>query len=358
MASCLPALVQSIPTDRSALVVKRYTRDRQKEWDEFIGRARNGTFLFNRGYMEYHADRFLDHSLMIFQGGQLAAVLPANLDGSDVLASHDGLTYGGLVVPSTITLTQTMACFHAVLRELHGAGVELFRYKYFPLYYSQGSEDDLSYSLFLLGARLYRRDCSLAVPCANRLPFQKRRLRQAKKALRARFVIRQDLDFCAFWEHVLIPRLASRYGVRPVHTLAEITLLAARFGQNIKQFSVYDGAEILAGMTIYETRSVAHAQYIAATDRGRKLGALDLLVDWLLNNRYQDKKYFDFGASNEPQRHALNHGLLEWKEGFGARSFALDQYEIQTANYVQLEPPMIAASPVPSKATFANSTAA
>jgi len=99
-------------------------------------------------------------------------------------------------------------------------------------------------------------------------------------------------------------------------------------------------------MTIYETPTVAHAQYIASTERGRKLGALDLLVNWLINQHYHKKLFFDFGCSNEQEGRALNHGLLEWKEGFGARACALDFYEVPTANFSRLEP--ILAVPQPA----------
>ena len=339
MAHCSPVSDRLFPTalESQSLSLRRYCPALKAEWDAFIGGARNATFLFQRDYMDYHAERFLDHSLMLYEEGRLAAVLPANMDAEGVLASHDGLTYGGLVVAPTITLRQTITCFQRVLMELHAAGVATLRYKRFPAYYSSGPEDDLGYCLFLLDARLYRRDCTLAVPLDYRLPVQKRRARQAKKAVQAGLAIREDAEFSDFWQKVLTPRLAERYGVRPVHSLAEMQLLASRFPKNIKQFSVFDGDEVLAGITIYETPDVAHAQYIASTERGRNLGALDFLVGWLLNERYDRKRHFDFGGSNEQQGRALNHGLVEWKEGFGARSFALDYYQISTANYGQLE---------------------
>lgn len=338
MVQCSPVSARSISSrDIHALAVRRYSPALQPNWDAFVSSARNATFLFSRQYMDYHADRFLDHSLMLYDEENLVALLPANIDADGVLASHDGLTYGGLVVAPTITLRQTIACFRSLLMEVHRAGVPTLRYKGFPMYYSHTPGDDVAYCLFLLDARLYRRDCTLAVPLARRLPVQKRRVRQARKAAQARLAIRENAGFCDFWEQVLVPRLAERYRVRPVHTLSEIKLLASRFPQNIKQFSVYDGGEVVAGITIYETPEVAHAQYIASTERGRGLGALDFLVNWLLNERYSDKRYFDFGGSNEQQGRALNHGLVEWKEGFGARSFALDYYEIPTENYLQLD---------------------
>ena len=57
-----------------------------------------------------------------------------------------------------------------------------------------------------------------------------------------------------------------------------------------------------------------------------------------LIEQYHDKRYFDFGISNEQEGRVVNHGLLGWKEGFGARCFAHDFYEIATGNYPKLEP--------------------
>jgi len=325
-------------TNPSLLEVQRYSPRLKGVWDEFVRKGKNSTFLFRRDYMDYHADSFNDHSLVLYQGSNVAGVLPANLDAHGTLISHQGLTYGGLVLSPETTLSQVIACFHAVLLYLRENQIVTLRYKRIPSYYSLAPTDDVAYCLFLLDARLSCRECSLVVPLGDRLPFQKRRKRQVKKAIRANLSLRQETDFRPFWDRVLIPRLRSRYQVNPVHTLGEITLLAGRFPDNIKQFSAYDGEDIVAGMTVYETPMVAHAQYIAATEKGRKTGALDRLVAWLLNEHYTDKQVFDFGASNEEHGRALNHGLLEWKEGFGARCCSLDCYEIPSVNYTKLEP--------------------
>jgi len=331
-------LLPARPGQTQSFVVRRYSPGLRTQWDAFIKKSKNGTFLFQRGYMDYHSDRFLDYSLMIYRGSKLAAVIPANLEAPAAVLSHGGLTYGGLVTPPEATLSQVIACFHAVLSYLADHAIFTLGYKRIPSYYSQRPTDDVAYALFLLDARLHRRECSLVIPLADRLPFQKRRKRQVRKAGRANLSLRQETDFRPFWERVLIPRLLSRYQVKPVHNAAEISLLASQFPQSIKQFSAYDGEEIVAGITIYETETVAHAQYIAATEKGRQTGALDCLVAWLLNERYGEKDFFDFGGSNEQQGRALNHGLLEWKEGFGARCRSLDFYEIPTANFAKLEP--------------------
>ena len=47
------------------LKVRRYNTADATEWDEFVGKAKNATFLLKRGYMDYHSDRFTDCSLMV-----------------------------------------------------------------------------------------------------------------------------------------------------------------------------------------------------------------------------------------------------------------------------------------------------
>jgi RimJ/RimL family protein N-acetyltransferase len=324
-------------TDATTLSVERYTSDCKAKWDLFLNTAKNATFLFRRDYMDYHRDRFADHSLMVFRGDQLIALLPANRATDGTLVSHEGLTYGGLVVSRAATLHEVLACFQVCLRHLHEQRIPRLWYKRIPGFYNTLPDDEVAYALFLLEARLYRRDCAVVISQADRLPFQARRQRQIKKAGRGNVRIAPETNFAAFWERVLVPRLAARHGVRPVHTVEEITLLASRFPDNIKQFSAYCGDDIVAGTTIYETPGVAHAQYIAATDQGQKIGALDYLFGWLIDECYRSKQYIDLGICNENEGRVLNQGLQEWKEGFGGRCYAHDFYELATANYAKLE---------------------
>lgn len=320
-----------------AYAVERYSPQRKAMWDAFLSTAKNATFLFRRDYMDYHSDRFADHSLMVFRGNRLAAIMPANLGAGNRIISHEGLTYGGLAVPRDSTLSEVLASFHALLRYLHQAGIHLLLYKGCPRFYNTLPDDEVAYALFILEAQLSRRDCALVVNLGERLPLSKRRKREINKANRAEVRLVRETSFAPFWERVLVPRLASRYGVKPVHSLDEITLLASRFPEHIKQYAAYYGDEIVAGATIYETAQVAHAQYIAVSDRGQEIGAIDSLFAWLLDECYKSKLFFSFGICNENQGRSLNHGLLDWKEGFGGRSCAHDFYELDTGSYLKLE---------------------
>jgi len=325
------------PESSNVLRVERYTPVRKLEWDRLVATGKNATFLFQRDYMDYHQERFMDYSLLIFERDKVVGLIPGNLSTDGTLISHEGLTYGGLVVPRDARLKDVVKCFHAVLRYLNEQGISKWIYKRLPGFYNTLPDDDVPYALFLMDARLFRRDCATTICELDRLPLNRNRKVQIKKARAAGVQVVEEKNFQPFWDRVLIPQLAARYGARPVHTLDEIALLSSRFPQHIKQFSVYTGDEILGGTTIYETRTVAHAQYSAVTEKGRQTGAQAYLFNWLID-KYKDKHFFDFGTSNENEGRAINYGLLIWKEGFGARCFTHDFYEISTANYTRLDP--------------------
>ena len=76
-----------------------YDSNQNLVWDNFVENCKNATFLFKRDFMDYHKSRFDDFSLMIYNDSNLIALVPANIDGTDVY-SHQGLTYGGILIQS------------------------------------------------------------------------------------------------------------------------------------------------------------------------------------------------------------------------------------------------------------------
>jgi len=320
----------------SGFRVCRYDPSLRSEWDRFLSTAKNTTFMFRRDYMDYHAERFEDHSLIIWRGTQVMGLLPANLRADGVLVSHQGLTYGGFVLRREITLGSVLDVVRASLHFLHQRAVPRLIYKRLPRFYNTLPDDDVDYALFLMDSKLIRRDCSLAICRSDRLPVSRGKKSKINKGKRAGVIVKRDDGFQPFWTKVLTPRLLQRFGVAPVHTIEEITGLADRLPEHIKQYSAYLGDEIVAGVTVYETPTVAHMQYIAVTDKGEEVCALEYLFHCLIEEVYPAKVYFDFGICNERDGRELNRGLLQFKEGFGARTFSHDFYEIETANVTRL----------------------
>jgi hypothetical protein len=276
--------------------------------------------------MQYHAERFADHSLVVTAAdGPIVALLPADRR-DDVVRSHGGLTYGGFVVDAEMTLPLMGAVCDAVAGALRADGVSRVVYKTVPRIYHAMPADEDVYWLFRAGARLFRRDVLTVLEYERRAPLQERRARTLRKAERSGVTARPSDDYEAFWA-ILATNLQERYGVAPVHALGEIRQLAAAFPDAMRLTGAYVGERLVAGALAYVSRDVCHVQYNAADAEGKRVGALDVALAQLMDAHAGRVRYFDFGASTEDGGRTLNVGLVAYKEGFGARTVVHDMYE-------------------------------
>lgn len=298
-------------------------------WNQMVATARNGSFLFDRGYMDYHADRFVDASLIVSRRGAPFALLPANREG-DAIISHGGLTYGGFIFDQRMTVTSMLSMFDQTAAYLRNGGVRRWVYKPSPAFYHRAPAQEDLYALFRRDARLWRRDVISIIDMQDlaAAPRQERRRRGVRKAEKAGVTFGRSDDWAGFWR-ILTNRLQERHGRQPVHALDEIRLLARRFPDRIQLYAAWSPqGDMLAGVVCYDVGSAVHAQYIAASDHGRAVGAQDLLFCRLLDSLATTRRWFSFGISNEDDGRRLNSGLAEYKESFGARTAVQDFYEI------------------------------
>ncbi|EGW48395.1 hypothetical protein HMPREF0666_00440 [Prevotella sp. C561] len=316
--------------------VKQYTQKQAQEWNDFIEQSRQETFLFNRSYMDYHADRFQDASLMIYRKEQLYALLPANRLG-DTLYSHQGLTYGGLITKKQATTAEICEVFIRINEYLYHSGVQRVIYKPTPwIYHCYPAEEDLYALTYICHAQLTSRDISSTIPLDSLMTFGKDRRRGVRKATRAGVTVRESKDLATFWD-ILDKNLTNKYATHPVHSLEELTLLHSRFPNSIRLFMAFNDKGIAIGGTIiYEMPQVVHTQYISASPEGKRLGAIDLLFDYILNDVYANRKgFFDFGKSTEEEGKILNTTLIFQKEGFGGRGVCYDCYTWETRSVIE-----------------------
>ena len=316
--------------------VKPYTQKQAQEWNDFIEQSRQGTFLFNRSYMDYHADRFQDASLMIYRKEQLYALLPANRLG-DTLYSHQGLTYGGLITKKQATTAEICEVFIRINEYLYHSGVQRVIYKPTPwIYHCYPAEEDLYALTYICHAQLTVRDISSTIPLDSLMTFGKDRRRGVRKATRAGVTVQESKDLATFWD-ILDKNLTNKYATHPVHSLEELTLLHSRFPNSIRLFMAYNDKGIAIGGTIiYEMPQVVHTQYISASPEGKRLGAIDLIFDYILNDVYANRKgFFDFGKSTEEEGKILNTTLIFQKEGFGGRGVCYDCYTWETRSVIE-----------------------
>lgn len=319
-------------TELASFSVKKYHSENQNHWDNFVRNSKNGTFLHLRGFMDYHSDRFEDYSLMVYEKNKLIAVLPANRVG-DKLFSHQGLTYGDLILSKKIKFYKVLEAFKSILSHLEENGFQQLEIKRIPQIYEQYPAEELDYLLFIVKAENTRTDLSATIFQKKALKIQSNRLEGVKKAQKNGLEIKKTTEFERFWNKILIPNLEKKYKSKPVHSLKEIELLARKFPKNIHQFNVCLKDKIVGGCTVFETKTTAHIQYISSDSDRQQLGTLDFLFEHLIWKEFADKTYFDFGTSNENQGKNLNRGLLYWKECFGARAIAYSTYQIKVKNH-------------------------
>ncbi len=310
-----------------------YNQNMASEWDSFVRKSKNGTFLFCRGFMDYHSNRFVDASLVFMdKKNRISGLLPANVK-DNAIYSHGGLTYGGFVLDDKSV--------QASVNEMFALAVDYYKdnyhaekliYKPVPhIYHQLPAEEDL-YVLFRTGAELVQRSVSSSL-----YPFKHPKQRQSRrggvvKALKNGVVIEEisDADSGELKEFhdMLVCVLKERHKTNPVHSYEEMRLLMKNFPKEIMLYVAKSQGEIVAGSWMFVTPIVVHTQYIATSDNGKKLGAGDLLIDWLISTRFRDCAFFDFGISTENGGNVLNKGLIFEKEGFGARSVCYDVYSL------------------------------
>lgn len=306
------------------LAVRPYLPADAAAWDDLVARSRNGNLLHRRGYMDYHAERFTDASLVVEKAGALVGVFPASAHG-DGIVSHGGLTYAGLITTPAVRAGATLDLLAAIGAHYRERATPRILYKAMPRVFQAGHADEDLYALHRLGARLSRRDLSSAIALREPFAFSQGRRHAIGKARKAGIVVAPGDDLAGF--HALLEEVLRRHDASPTHRLDELQLLRARFPEAIVLHEARRDGALLAGVLVYDFGRVVHTQYMAASAQGRSLDALSLLLDRLIREVYADRMHFSFGVSTEQGGRVLNTGLVAQKESFGARAVVHDFYE-------------------------------
>jgi len=328
------------PQALNSISVLKYQSKDATLWNDFIGKAVNATFLFHRDFMEYHAERFEDYSLLVYQDTKLVAVLPVHLQGNE-LFSHLGLTYGGLVWKRGLKLASILRIFKEVLKYLELNDIHFLTLKMLPEIYPVFPSQDLWYVLFVAEATLIKRDALAVVDLTKKLNLSKDRKEGVKRAEGFNLIFKQEQTVNIFWEQLLIPNLGTKHHTKPVHSAEEMQRLMDTFPENIKLFTAYEGDEMIAGTVLFITQKVVHSQYIASHERKNETGVLDGLHIYLITEVFSKHHWFDFGISNEQGGKKLNEGLSYWKQSFGACTVIQDVYKVKTSNHILLNQTLI-----------------
>lgn len=315
------------------MIIKRYEESDKNIWNTFNKTAKNSLFMFDRNYMDYHKDRFLDHSLLFYQDEELIAILPMT-EAEGVLTSHGGLTYGGFITNTKMKQHIMDECVEQLVQYARENGFRELNYKVIPhIYHTQPAEED-RYALFINDAKLAKVEASTVVNLEAPLKMPKGRKAQISRAKREGCVIEERTDHDSFAQFIALENqvLSEHHNTKAVHTAGEINLLHDNFPGNIHLYAAIKENAMIAGTIVFEYGQVVHTQYMAANEEARQIGALDLTINTVIEKYKASKKWLDFGISTENGGMILNQGLISQKEGFGGRTNVYEMWKIPTSN--------------------------
>jgi hypothetical protein len=308
----------------SSLRVERYASKHKAEWDRFVSESQGSCFIFQRTFMDYHSEQYEDWSLMIRNGDELLGLIPAHRRGR-IFISHHGLTFGGWIYHRGLDQRGFERIASVTLDHLRKEGFEKMEIRQQPAFHSTQSWDCQG-SLARLGFEIAASKpvYGLALPQTLKDRGKRWGVRKAEKA--GLQVVMEPL-FERFWQELLEPYHLQKIGRPPVHSLSEIQYLADRHPSRISQWLVFLEDELLAGMTLFQFDGITKVQYLASSEWGRKLRAVDLMMQRLIQTC--ENSWLDLGGVTSPLSGEEKTSLSKWKESWGAQRFSFPTWEIR-----------------------------
>lgn len=308
--------------------VYRYEDTSEKDWNDFCLSAKNSIFLFQRKFMEYHKDRFVDASLIVKKDSKIIALFPCSINGKKVV-SHGGLTYGGIIVGKDMRTSLFLEIFELILSYYKHLDFTALVIKPLPAIFTNLASAEQEYALFLANAKLVKRDVSTVIKFCDRGKLSKGRKWIINKAKKNDIQIIESDDFERFIEFQ--NSALEKHEAASVHQSHELKYLHDNYPNNIKLIMAKNSLdELLAASLIFIFDNVVHTQYLATSSKGKEIGALDLLIENQIQfYKEQTQTYFSFGISTTNDGRFLNKGLCQQKESFGGSTIVVDTYEVE-----------------------------
>lgn len=313
--------------------VENYNGDLREKWDKFVNcESANGTFLQTRQFLEYHGDRFMDHSLIVYKGNNtIAAVVPACvvLDVEDkIFSAHMGSTFGGIVLDRQCNNIEDVEAVINCLEDYFAAeGYREIQLKYTSEIFAKDNCNLLDYFMFQKGYSEYKElSCYIDFTQYNDdiiTNFSSGRRRDYKYSLKSDLVFQKignDTEVERFY-HILCENL-QKFDAVPVHSLSELLDFKNNRLPEITEFyGVYHGDEMIAGSMVFNFHNtVFHTQYLAAKQDYLKMYPMNFLdTNLICEAKNRGFRYFSFGTSTEEHGKVLNKHLAQFKEGFGTQ---------------------------------------
>ncbi|HAD82372.1 MAG: hypothetical protein A2509_08330 [Candidatus Edwardsbacteria bacterium RIFOXYD12_FULL_50_11] len=320
------------------LQIKVYKSNLRTQWEEFVATANNGTVFHRQQFLDYHPQgRFDNHHLMLYDGARLAAVMPALIkdeQGSKTVISYGGASYGGLVVAAGSGIAEINRMAEAATEYWSRQGAKRILITQPPLIYMQQPNQYIDFSLSKLGYSYLKREITAVILLefpgeeAIASSFKPETRTALRKSYRSGVTVRVREDIDEFY-HILEKNLSARHNVKPTHTLAELKRLKKLLPKNMLQFTSYLGKTPVAGMTVFICNPrVLLAFYISHDQDYQEHRPVNSVYHQVIKWGWESGfKYLDLGTFTLNMQ--PNWGLGRFKEGFGARGYLRETFELR-----------------------------
>ncbi len=314
--------------------VTRYEKKFLNEWEDFVAFSNNGTIFHTRKFLSYHSpDRFKDSSLLFLDQGKVVALLTASLsdeDGSSVLVSHRGASFGGFVHKDNLSLKQAFELTESLIEHCRKNWIDKIIITHSPFVYQNTYNNYIDFAFMRTGFKYLKREVSSIVALNVKEKevfalFKPEARTAARKAGKAGVIIRESDDFEDYYR-ILKNNLALRHNVKPAHSLPELLRLHKLFPEKVYLVGAYLKDRLIAGVVNFEcNEKVVLVFYISHDPDYQNYRAVNLLFYEIMKRGISKGfSYLDFGlftVNMEP-----NWGLGRFKENFGARGILRDTF--------------------------------
>lgn len=320
-----------------------YSEEREtSRIDRFImDSSTNGEFINTVKYLSYHPPgRFSEDSIYVedVDSGMIKCVLmsASAKDDADVIVSHPGTTFAGLIFNSKDSVGEMAKVVDLVEAHYKSNYKKIVLRTSHPCYSDQPNQK-IDYMLLRKG---YKFGFTALV---NIIDLSKintedeifglyncRKRNQVRKSINGnRFSFTQKENIPReIWMNMAL-NLDRKFDARPTHAYSEINELQHMFNEKIVPYATYKANGDYGAFSLaYKFKNVFHTQYLDMNyDLSRENPNYFLLHHLIIEAIREGYRYFSLGGSTEKRGEYLNEGLFRFKSGFGGGSILLPQYE-------------------------------
>jgi hypothetical protein len=310
--------------------IRLYTNEDYNLWQSFLKSNKSYSFQFSRTFLDV-SKKGVDSSLIIENQSKPVGLFPniyINSNRTETI-SHAGSSYGGILTKSGTSTSTLLSYYQAIASYAKEAtSIKTMGFRIPPDCVRRNIEHDIHWVMWKLGARVESCYLHTTVNLNNKIEMDNSRINLAKIPSELQIAICGSDDLVNLWNFVS-DVLENRHGIKPVHTLDEITFLANSFPKNILMFFAKMDKEIVAAAIFFNTVDSFRLQYMAVSELGRSISAGDyLILQSIKLAKELGFSYFDFGHSQESGGRFLNDSLMSFKMKFGGSNYAAFTYSL------------------------------